>query len=58
VLLQVAVYCGIPAGVDGFRVAAEVLPRASAKAPGLRPGDEAPPPRVLTSTAIGGTLSV
>jgi 4-carboxymuconolactone decarboxylase len=25
VLLQVAVYCGIPAGVDSFRVAAEVL---------------------------------
>lgn len=28
VLLQVAVYCGIPAGVDGFRVAAEVLREA------------------------------
>lgn len=25
VLLQVAVYCGIPTGVDSFRVAAEVL---------------------------------
>ncbi len=28
VLLQVAVYCGIPAGVDGFRVASEVLREA------------------------------
>ncbi len=28
VLLQVAVYCGIPTGVDGFRVAAEVLREA------------------------------
>jgi 4-carboxymuconolactone decarboxylase len=28
VLLQVAVYCGMPAGVDGFRVAAEVLREA------------------------------
>ncbi len=25
VLLQVAVYCGVPAGVDGFRNAAEVI---------------------------------
>ena len=28
VLLQVAVYCGVPAGVDSFRVAAEVLREA------------------------------
>lgn len=28
VLLQVAVYCGIPAGMDGFRVAAEALREA------------------------------
>jgi len=25
VLMQVAIYCGIPAGIDGFRVAKEVL---------------------------------
>ena len=25
VLLQVAVYCGMPAGVEGFRIASEVL---------------------------------
>jgi 4-carboxymuconolactone decarboxylase len=25
VLLQVAIYCGIPAGVDGFRIAREVF---------------------------------
>jgi len=25
VLMQVAVYCGIPAGIDGFRIAKEVL---------------------------------
>ena len=25
VLLQVAIYCGIPAGVDAFRIAREVL---------------------------------
>ena len=31
VLLQVAVYCGMPAGVDGFRVAAEVLREAEAE---------------------------
>lgn len=31
VLLQVTVYCGIPAGVDSFRVAAEVLREAGAK---------------------------
>lgn len=28
VLLQVAVYCGMPAGVDGFRVAADVVREA------------------------------
>lgn len=28
VLLQVAVYCGIPAGMDGFRIAQEVLNEA------------------------------
>ena len=32
VLLQVAVYGGMPAGVDGFRVAAEALREASAEA--------------------------
>ena len=25
VLLQVAIYCGVPAAIDGFRVAATVL---------------------------------
>ena len=25
VLMQVAIYCGIPAGIDGFRIAKEVL---------------------------------
>ncbi|WP_454918859.1 carboxymuconolactone decarboxylase family protein [Xanthobacter sediminis] len=25
ILLQVSVYCGVPAGIDGFRVASEVL---------------------------------
>jgi 4-carboxymuconolactone decarboxylase len=29
VLLQVAIYCGVPAGVDAFRVAREVLGDAS-----------------------------
>jgi 4-carboxymuconolactone decarboxylase len=29
VLLQVAVYCGVPAGVDAFRVAREVLAEES-----------------------------
>ena len=31
VLLQTAVYCGIPAAIDGFRVAREVLDEAKAK---------------------------
>lgn len=25
ILLQVSVYCGVPAGIDGFRIASEVL---------------------------------
>jgi 4-carboxymuconolactone decarboxylase len=29
-LLQVAIYCGVPAGVDAFRVAREVLGEAAA----------------------------
>ena len=45
VLLQVAVYCGVPAGIEGFRIATEVVnewqaaakssgkPRAAAKKP-------------------------
>ena len=32
VLLQVAVYCGIPAGVDAFRLAAEVFRKAEGNA--------------------------
>jgi 4-carboxymuconolactone decarboxylase len=31
VLLQVAIYCGIPAGVDAFRTAREVLAELDAK---------------------------
>jgi 4-carboxymuconolactone decarboxylase len=38
VLLQAAIYCGAPAGVEGFRIASEVLrernPEAGAPAPG------------------------
>lgn len=30
VLLQAAVYCGVPAGVDGFRIAREVFAEADA----------------------------
>lgn len=30
VLLQVAIYCGIPAGVDGFRIAREVFAEEAA----------------------------
>lgn len=29
ILLQVAVYCGVPAGLDGFKIASEVLSDAS-----------------------------
>lgn len=35
VLLQVAIYCGVPAGVDAFRTAKEVL--AEVDAPGGKP---------------------
>ena len=31
VLLQATIYCGMPAGVDGFRIAAEVLREAEAE---------------------------
>ncbi len=31
VLLQATIYCGMPAGVDGFRIAAEVLHEAEAE---------------------------
>jgi len=33
VLLQVAVYCGMPAGMDSFRIAREVLEEEKGKAP-------------------------
>ncbi len=33
VLLQVAIYCGIPAGVDGFRIAREVFAEEAKAAP-------------------------
>ncbi|MGA3292733.1 MAG: carboxymuconolactone decarboxylase family protein [Candidatus Acidiferrales bacterium] len=33
VLLQVAIYCGVPAAVDSFRVAREVLQEQKEKAP-------------------------
>lgn len=32
VLLQVAVYCGVPAGVDGFRVAREAIDESASEA--------------------------
>ena len=32
VLLQVAIYCGIPAGVDGFRIAREAFAEEDAQA--------------------------
>ena len=31
-LIQVAIYCGIPAGVEAFRVASEVLRKLDAEA--------------------------
>jgi 4-carboxymuconolactone decarboxylase len=34
ILLQVAVYCGIPAGVESFRVAREALAKADAEKAG------------------------
>jgi 4-carboxymuconolactone decarboxylase len=34
ILLQVAVYCGIPAGVESFRVAREALAAADAEKAG------------------------
>jgi len=33
VLLQVAVYCGVPAGIDSFRIAREALKELDAEAP-------------------------
>jgi 4-carboxymuconolactone decarboxylase len=34
VLLQVAVYCGVPAGVESFRVAREVFAKIDAEKKG------------------------
>ena len=34
VLLQVAVYCGVPAGIDSFRIAREAFKELDAEAPG------------------------
>jgi len=34
VLLQVAVYCGVPAGIDSFRIAREAFKELDAAAPG------------------------
>jgi 4-carboxymuconolactone decarboxylase len=34
VLLQVAVYCGVPAGIDSFRIAREAFKDLDAEAPG------------------------
>ncbi|OOG28634.1 4-carboxymuconolactone decarboxylase [Thioalkalivibrio denitrificans] len=39
VLLQGAVYCGVPAAVDAFRVAREALAEAGADLSGLEDGD-------------------
>ena len=33
VLLQVAIYCGVPAGVEGFRIARKVLAEAATETP-------------------------
>jgi len=33
VLLQVAVYCGVPAGIDSFRIAREAFKELDAEAP-------------------------
>ena len=38
-LVQIAVYCGIPAGVEAFRLAREVLADAGVDVP-PRPGDD------------------
>jgi len=39
VLLQVAVYCGVPAGIEGFRIATEVVNEFEAAAkPARKPG--------------------
>lgn len=38
-LVQVAVYCGIPAGVEAFRLAREVLTEMGVEV-GPRPGDD------------------
>jgi 4-carboxymuconolactone decarboxylase len=35
VLLQVAIYCGVPAGVDAFRVAREVFAQLDQKTTGV-----------------------
>jgi 4-carboxymuconolactone decarboxylase len=37
VLLQVGVYCGMPAAIDSFRVAREVLAEVDAEAAALKP---------------------
>lgn len=37
IMLQVAIYCGIPASLDGFRVAREVLIEAGAIVPAEKP---------------------
>jgi 4-carboxymuconolactone decarboxylase len=44
VLLQVAVYCGVPAGIEGFRIATEVVNeyQAAAKAAGKTKKGSAP----------------
>jgi len=34
VLLQVAVYCGVPAGIDSFRIAREAFKELDAQSPG------------------------
>lgn len=34
VLMQVAIYCGVPAGMDSFRIAAEVLDKIAAEQQG------------------------
>ena len=41
VMLQVAIYCGIPASLDGFRVAREALLEAGAIKPAGKPGAKA-----------------
>ena len=40
-MLQVAIYCGIPASLDGFRVAREALLGAGAIEPAAKTGAKA-----------------